>query len=130
MLVWQWIRFSFMKQYAKRMKLMSFLFDWYYIVCNLLKFSPCIRRTYSSDDFHSLSYHPLLFHGTFGRSVFFCKIFLSCQNNICRPIVVSITTNQLMLISKSILNFLDLLTERVLVKLFWGKNNCVSITMF
>ena len=40
-----------------------------------VKFSPCIPYFSSTDGFHSLSYHPLLFHGTFGRSLFLARYF-------------------------------------------------------
>ena len=54
---------------------------------------------------------PFIVSWHFGKSLFFGKICFSCKNSICWTIVVSITTNRLMLISNSILNFLDLLTD-------------------
>ena len=67
----------------------------------------------------SFHYHisPFIVSWHFWQKPVFSKIFFSCKNSIWWPIDVSITTNQLMLIGKSFLNFLDLLAEQVFVKL-------------
>ena len=118
------------KQYSKTMKLTRFMFDWYYIVPNFIEFFTLhfwhIRYWW----FPFTIISPFIVSWQNWQKPFFGKIFFSCKKSICWPIVVSITTNRLMLIVKSILNFLSLPSERVLVKLLRKTNiymnNCVQ----
>ena len=117
LLVWQWIRFCSVKQYAKRMKLTSLMFDWYYIVLNFIQVFTLHSLHFQYQWFPFTIISPFIVSWHFWQKPVFGKMFFfSCKNSICWPIVVSITTNRLMLIGKSILNFLDFETERVLVK--------------
>ena len=75
----------------------------------------------------SIHYHITLycFMGFLGEACFWQNVFFLLKNCICWLIVVSIITNQLKLIGKLNLIFLDLLTEQVLNRSWQNYNFCL-----